>query len=139
MHDSHLQGHRSELPGEVWQNCLGYYGPRRILDICCHEFKIRPAAIVGWVFQPCTVVGFQAQSDGGLDLTRMGFGQASVRKSRSGVGMEGGCRGVYLQMEAECCGTQSSLFPAGWNWRVPKVISLKGTVYGAINTQRVQD
>lgn len=69
----------------------------------------------------------------------MGFGQASVRKSRSGVGMEGGCSGVYLQTEAEGCGTQSSLFPAGWDWRASEVISFKGTVYGAINTQRVQD
>lgn len=69
----------------------------------------------------------------------MGFGQASVRKSRSGVGIEGGCGGVYLQTEAEGCGTQCSLFPAGWDWRASEVTSLKGTVCGAISTQRVQD
>lgn len=39
------------------------------------------------VFQPCAAAGLQALSDGGLDLTRIGFCQAGVRKRESGMAL----------------------------------------------------
>lgn len=60
-----------------------------MVDIYCQEFKIRPATMVGWFFQPCAAGGLQAQNDRELSLIRMGSCQVCVRKREDGMDIEG--------------------------------------------------